>query len=39
VREALDATRRNSWHQRFYDLAEARGYPPPVVDRALRLLR
>jgi len=29
----------NARWQRVYDLAEARGYPAAVVDRALRLLR
>jgi len=39
VAQALENARRNHQHQPVCDLAEARRYPPAVVDRALRLLR
>ena len=35
----LERARRAFWWQRMVDLADARGYPLAVVDRATRLLR
>jgi hypothetical protein len=39
VARAIENAHRDFRWQRVYDLAEARGYPPAVVERAVRLLR